>query len=104
MNLIKKKSQQTEEVKEIRTVIEIKEHRIEIPKDGEMIVFQVPKETPIDAIREMERCLIETQNRNRQFIIFGGEIKIIKKPAETEITIGGKDGRTSNQSAGHKGP
>jgi len=91
-------------IKEIHTeriVYEIKQTKITMPKDDEIIIFQFPH-TPEGVIKEFERCLIEFQNSNRKFITIGGNIEILAKRSkrkDLEVENG-----ESNQTAGHQEP
>ena len=70
----------------------IKRYVVEMPKDGECVVFQFPKGTPMEVVREFDSRLVEFQNMNRKFITTDIELRMVRtKKGKMEVKEDGED-------------
>ncbi len=63
---------------EIKYTFEIKKTIIEMPKEGECVIFQMPRGTPRDVIHAFEDRIVEFQNSDRRFITTEFKISFVK--------------------------
>lgn len=81
MGLFKKKDQN------IYVHFKIETTPIEMPKDGECIIFKFPKDTPKEIIAEWDRRLVEFQNMDRKFITTTMEVTFFKNPKNGKLEV-----------------
>ena len=77
----------TKEPKEQKIVYEIKAINVPLPKEGEMVIFQIPANMPKVVVHEIESRLAEAINLDRRYLLVASDINIRVINKEEKMTV-----------------
>ena len=78
---------------------QIKAEQIPMPKEGEMVLFVLPANTPTVIAHELEQRLAEAVNLDRRYLISSYDIKIKMVQIKNETKVEVQDAGNNNGSS-----